>query len=81
MIELKKFYNDGFGWICRRCADAGAEKVPPGDEKHSRLLREGESESKNPRLSNAALARWADNTRQTLVCPRCAATEAVAGKN
>jgi len=75
MIELNNFYNDGFGWICRACEEELNAANEP--EKHSRLLREGEAESKSPRLSNFALAKWTDNTRTTLVCPRCGATEEV----
>jgi len=74
MIELNNFYNDGFGWICCACE----RELPPPDEtavRHSRLLREGEAESKTPRFSNSALARWTDNARTTLVCPRCGITE------
>jgi len=51
MIELHNFYNDGFGWICRACERE--LKAPDDSEKHSRLLREGEAESKTPRLSNS----------------------------
>lgn len=75
MEELNDFYNDGFGWICRQCARELGE--PADESKHSRLMREGEAEGKNPRLSTEALARWADKTRQTLTCPRCGITESV----
>ncbi|HTK36995.1 MAG TPA: hypothetical protein VL325_00760 [Pyrinomonadaceae bacterium] len=74
MIELNDFYNDGFGWVCKRCE---RELQQPEAETHSRLFREGEAESKQPKFSHVALARWADNTRQTLVCPRCGITEPV----
>lgn len=75
MKELKNFYNQGFGWICRQCE----EELKPAAEngKHSRLLREGEAEGKTPRLSNAALAKWADQSRLKLICPRCEITENV----
>ncbi|HVE57439.1 MAG TPA: hypothetical protein VNB22_11470 [Pyrinomonadaceae bacterium] len=75
MIELNDFYNDGFGWICRAC-----ERELKGQNtavSHSRLLREGESESKDPRFSSSALAKWADAEHRTLICPRCAITESV----
>lgn len=75
MIELNNFYNDGFGWICRECERE--LKPEDGGEKHSRLLNEGEAESKNPRLSNSALAKWVDKSRKTLICPRCSTTEQV----
>jgi len=75
MAELNNFRNDGFGWICRACE---AElRSPTENASHSRLLREGEAESKAPRFSNAALAKWTDASRTTLVCPRCGVTEAV----
>ena len=44
---------------------------------HSRMFREGEAEGKNPTLSNLALAKWADKTRRTLICPRCGISELV----
>ena len=72
MIELTDFYNEGFGWICRQCErelEAGTANPT------SRLLREGESESKNPPLSSRALAKWADAAQRILVCPRCGISE------
>lgn len=69
-IELKDFYNDGFGWICRHC-----ERLPAPGSGKNRLLSEGESEGKEPALSSKALARWADKEQRTLVCPRCGMTE------
>lgn len=73
--QLQAFYNDGFGWICKRC-----ERELKGSEesgKRSRLLSEGEAESKNPKLSSVALARWLDPARTILVCPHCGVTESV----
>lgn len=72
MIELNDFYNDGFGWICRHCA---RELSGAPTEEPSRLLREGEAESKQPRFSNRALAKWADPAHIVLVCPRCGISE------
>jgi hypothetical protein len=72
---MNNFYNDGFGWICRACE---AElQAPPDDASHSRLMREGEAESKAPRFSNPALAKWTDAARTTLQCPRCGLTEKI----
>lgn len=76
MIELTDFYNDGTGWICRRCErELTQEKHPT--QTHSRIFREGEAESKTPELANRALAKWMDKIRTTLICPRCKITEAV----
>jgi hypothetical protein len=76
MLELNDFYNNGFGWICRHCE----RDLTPRDQaqqKHSRIFQEGEAESKNPELSNLALAKWTDKTRRFLMCPRCHVTELV----
>ena len=76
MIELHDFYNDGSGWVCRHCERELAPKPMP-EAKHSRMFREGEAEGKYPKLTHHALAKWADKTRRTLVCPRCGITELV----
>lgn len=73
-MELNDFYNDGFGWICRHCEKELAAEPEP-EPQHSRFMTEGEAESKQPELSNKALARWADAARRTLMCPRCGITE------
>lgn len=81
--ELRDFYNKGFGWICRYCEGQQKKKkkeqqqkqVRASEQTHSRLMREGEAESKQPELSNLALAKWNDETRQTLICPGCGVTE------
>lgn len=76
MIELNDFYNDGFGWICRHCDKELVDESRAG-EKHSRFMTEGEAESKYPKLSNPALAKWADPAQTTLTCTRCGVTELV----
>ncbi|MGB7207487.1 MAG: hypothetical protein WBD27_02390 [Pyrinomonadaceae bacterium] len=76
MIELNDFYNSGFGWICRHCEREMTPAINPS-EKRSRIMREGEAESKQPVMSNAALAKWADPAHRTLVCPLCGITELV----
>jgi hypothetical protein len=75
-IELDDFYNEGFGWVCRHC-ERELKDAEDSASKHSRLLREGEAESKEPRLSNQALAKWFDAAQTTLICPRCGLVEAV----
>ena len=75
-IELEDFYNDGFGWICKHCErELKEQHEETASPAQSRLMREGEAESKNPRLSSAALAKWADKAQRTLMCPRCKITE------
>lgn len=74
-IELSDFYNDGFGWICKHCERELADSAEKSSEKHSRLMTEGEAESRTPRFSNQAMAKWTDKTQRTLICPRCGITE------
>ena len=74
-MELNDFYNDGFGWICKHCERELKSQNKVSDQKHSRLMREGEAESKQLELSNLALAKWADKAHHTLICLRCGITE------
>jgi len=76
-LELNDFYNDGFGWICKVCERELKEREEDLDQKNSRLMSEGEAESKQPKFSVLALAKWADRTNQTLMCPRCGITEPI----
>lgn len=78
-IEHNDFYNDGFGWICKHCERELENYANQTESKHSRLLSEGEAESKQPKLSNSALAKWMDAAQTTLICPRCGITEKVDG--
>ncbi len=74
MQELNDFYNDGYGWVCRHCnKELGARRRRT--DGPSRLLTEGEAESKAPELSNRAMAKWADAARRVLICPRCGISE------
>ncbi len=74
-IELNDFYNYGYGWICKPCEGELKQSKDSSENEFSRLMREGEAESKQPKLSNLALAKWADAAHRTLVCPRCGITE------
>ena len=76
-LELNGFYNDGFGWICKLCERDFKESEKVSDKKLSRLMSEGEAESKQPKFSVLALAKWTDKTNRTLMCPRCGITESV----
>ena len=76
MIELKDFYNKGFGWICRQC-ERDQERGDEATSRYSRVFREGEAESKTPKLASHALAKWTDITRCVLICPHCGVSEEV----
>jgi hypothetical protein len=73
LIDLDDFYNDGTGWTCKHCERELKREFDEGAP--SRLFTEGEAESKTPRLSNPARAKWLDPAQRTLLCPRCGITE------
>jgi rubrerythrin len=75
MQELNDFFNDGFGWVCRHCDRT--DQAADSHDRPSRLITEGEAESKTPELTNKALAKWADPAQRILTCPRCGTTELV----
>ena len=76
MLELNDFYNDGFGWKCKSCErELAAETADTATR--SRLLTEGEAESKQPKFSNLAMAKWFDKAQSILICPRCKIVENV----
>ena len=75
--DLEHFYNDGFGWICKLCEREIKQAQTASDNQSSRLMREGEAESKQPRFSSQALAKWTDAAQRTLICPRCGISEAI----
>jgi hypothetical protein len=74
-MQLDNFYSDGFGWICLQC-ERDFERNGE-DDGVSRLMSEGEAESKQPKLANRALAQWADAAQTILVCPRCGITSEI----
>lgn len=82
MRETGHFINDGRGWECKRCRDedasalsTDADEGKPSSNTLPRFFREGEAEEREPRLASSTLARWKDDTRRALVCPRCGTEE------
>ena len=73
---MEHFRNSGYGWTCRRCSAEQEERAAPRGPR-ARFFSEGESEERELQLSAPALARWRDETRQVLVCPRCGTEERV----
>lgn len=75
---FRQFLNEGFGWTCLRCSQReGREEV----KGRSRIMREGEAESKTPSLSTSGLAQWVDRTKGVLRCPVCGTEEAGEAQN
>lgn len=73
--ETEHFINQGYGWLCKRCHEE--QTGGAAETGRARFFSEGEAEEKEPALSSPTLARWRDETQQTLVCPRCGLEERV----
>jgi hypothetical protein len=74
--KMKNFVNDGYGWACVRCRERNADADATSSETTlPRFFREGEAEERETRLTARSLARWKDETHNTLVCPRCGVEE------
>jgi Zn ribbon nucleic-acid-binding protein len=71
---MEHFFNEGFGWTCRRC-HAETKARESHTDSRARFFTEGEAGDCASQLSAPALARWRDDSRQTLVCPRCGIEE------
>jgi len=82
--ETENFVKEGYGWACKRCRGAGDAAgstsdadSSPGAHALPRFFREGEAEEREPRLAARALARWKDDSRRALLCPRCGVEEEI----
>jgi rubrerythrin len=67
---MQHFVNNGYGWTCRHCTDAETARQSEINAR-ARFFSEGEAEEREPKLSVASLARWRDESRRELVCPKC----------
>jgi hypothetical protein len=76
MLEIDEFYNNGFGWICRRCENDLKTQNENANQNLPRVWREGEAESNRPKLA-APLAKWLDAAKTQLICPHCGIAEVV----
>ena len=74
---MDHFTNDGYGWTCRHCQtkETTTPRAPVETGARGRFFSEGEAEEREPKLSTRARARWRDDSRQTLLCPRCGIEE------
>ena len=79
MHQTTHFFNLGYGWLCKHCS---------AEEAEQRQHHQTESSSKQPQnshigarpMTNLALAKWIDEERQGLTCPRCGIKEPVIGQ-
>ena len=67
MDQTNHFINLGYGWMCKHCAAAEAERKQSNSKS-------GNQDSTRPKL---ALASWTDADRNALICPSCGIQEMV----
>ncbi|HJR08724.1 MAG TPA: hypothetical protein VJ842_15800 [Pyrinomonadaceae bacterium] len=74
---MQHFVNKGYGWTCRHCTDAETTTTTRVSERNARarFFSEGEAEEREPKLSSAPRARWRNESRQELICPKCGVVE------
>ncbi len=78
-IETEHFINKGYGWLCKLCLQREDERATE-ETGRARFFSEGEAEERDGnRLSMWPLARWRDQERIALFCPRCHIEENVSG--
>jgi len=67
MHQTTHFFNLGYGWLCKHCSAENAER----NERHQ------SNNNGERRMHNLALAKWIDEERHGLLCPRCGIHELV----
>ena len=77
MTETQHFFNPGYGWLCKHCTVEDANGQEHQHSARGRFFSDGEAEASEPTFSTPTLARWADASRQSLVCPRCGILEMI----
>ena len=64
MHQTAHFFNLGYGWLCKHCTAETAERKQQDRDKHV-------PHHEQP----LALAKWTDECRSGLICPRCGIEE------
>lgn len=59
MHQTTHFFNLGYGWLCKHCSAENTERKHHDAHKSQPL----------------ALAKWTDDERHALTCPRCGIEE------
>jgi len=65
MHQTTHFFNLGYGWLCKHCSAERTERKHHDHQHH-------DAQKSQPLL---ALAKWIDDQRRGLMCPRCGIEE------
>ena len=74
MHQTTHFFNLGYGWLCKHCSAEEAERRQRGHSADNKGANEHHGERQ---MTNLALAKWIDEERHGLTCPRCGIEEHV----
>jgi len=74
MHQTNHFFNLGYGWLCKHCSAEEAERRQraQASQPHGHNAHRGAHQ-----LTNLALAKWIDEERHGLTCPRCGIEELI----
>jgi len=75
MHQTNHFFNLGYGWLCKHCGAENAERKQHNRQNRSPSSLEHAEGRNNGELSSLPLAKWVDEQRQGLACPRCGIEE------
>ena len=70
MHQTTHFFNLGYGWLCKHCSAETAERKQ--QDRHNHVV---------PQQRPLALAKWTDESRSGLMCPRCGIEEHLASSS
>ncbi len=73
MHQTSHFFDIGYGWLCKHCCAEDTERKHNHQNPHS--SEESTQERNSGKLTNLALAKWIDEERHGLACPRCGIEE------
>ena len=63
----------GYGWLCKHCSAEDAERKQQDRINRGQLIKTG-TEGRDDKLT-LALAKWSNEDRRGLNCPRCGIAE------
>ena len=73
MNQTNHFFDLGYGWLCKHCSAADAERAHQPSRARG-FFNHAEPE-KEERPFGPPLAGWTDASRRALFCPRCGIAE------
>jgi hypothetical protein len=74
MNQTNHFFNMGYGWLCKHCSAEDAERKQQDRLNPGQLSKTG-MEGRGPKVPTLALAKWSNEDRHDLTCPRCGIEE------